>query len=333
MLRKSLALFSLLILFLTLLSGCSDSSSPAFRSLDRWMHENGKLKVLSTTAMIDDLVREIVGDRIDHITLIHGDIDPHSYELIKGDEEKFSLSDVVFYNGFGLEHGASLAYRLKMHPSAYSLGNRILKSHPEMILEDRGQIDPHIWMDISLWIVAAREVAVVLSEKDPEGADVYKERVEALFARMQAAHEEIVEMMQQIPDEDRYFVASHDAFFYFARAYLARSDEREKGTWRTRFSAPEGLAPNGQLSPTHLKEVITFLKKNRVHCVFPESNVSCDSLKKITSSCKALGHKIRLSKEILYGDAMGPAGSNADTYLKMIQHNAQVLKKELECRK
>ena len=331
MLRKIL-LFYLFVFFFVTFTSCNDATfSGAYKNLDRWMEDNGKLKVLSTIGMIDDLVKEIGEDRVDHIPLILGEIDPHSYELVKGDEEKFSCADVIFYNGLGLEHGASLSYRLKTHAAAYALGEVIRKDHPERIFSEEGQVDPHIWMDISLWIEAGREVVRVLSEVDPDGAEFYHERGARLFASMQQAHDSLVESMHQVPQEKRYLATSHDAFNYFVRAYFSEPYERETDAWQERFAAPEGIAPDGKLSSMHLKQVITFLTSHRVHCVFPESNVSRDSLKKIANSCLSLGHRIRLSQETLYGDSMGPAGSDADTYLKMLQHNAEVIKEELLC--
>ena len=65
------------------------------------MEPNGKLKVLSTTAMLHDLVKQIGGDEIDSTVLICGDLDPHTYQLVKGDGEKLSFADLVFYNGLG----------------------------------------------------------------------------------------------------------------------------------------------------------------------------------------------------------------------------------------
>ena len=35
----------------------------------------------------------------------------------------------------------------------------------------------------------------------------------------------LFEKIQKIPSEKRYLVSSHDAFFYFARKYLAESKE------------------------------------------------------------------------------------------------------------
>ena len=61
--------------------------------------------------------------------------------------------------------------------------------------------------------------------------------------------------------------------------------------------------------------------------VFPESNVSRDALRKITSACR---HAVKICKEPLYGDAMGEPGSGADSYLGMIEHNADVMKRAWE---
>ncbi|HSX13114.1 MAG TPA: zinc ABC transporter substrate-binding protein, partial [Chlamydiales bacterium] len=115
--------------------GCSKSSSkPQASEFESWMQANGKIKILCTTAMIDDLVGQIGKSRIDHLTLIVGEIDPHSYELVKGDDEKLSYAHLVFCNGLGLEHGASLRSWLEAQPNVVALGNEIQKICPEEIL-------------------------------------------------------------------------------------------------------------------------------------------------------------------------------------------------------
>ena len=60
-----MGVFSLLCVALF---GCSKQEK-VVRPESSWMKTDGRIKVLSTTAMIDDLVGEIGRDRIDHITL------------------------------------------------------------------------------------------------------------------------------------------------------------------------------------------------------------------------------------------------------------------------
>ena len=78
-------------------------------------------EVLSTVAMIDDIVRQIGQGKVLHMPLISGQIDPHSYEMVKGDDEKLHMATVVFYNGLGLEHGASLSNHLLNHKNAIAV--------------------------------------------------------------------------------------------------------------------------------------------------------------------------------------------------------------------
>lgn len=277
----------------------------------------GKITVLSTIAMIDDLVGQIGRERIEHLSLIKGEIDPHSYELIKGDEEKFSSAAVVFYNGLNLEHGASLQYQLQKHPQSIALGNLIKDKHPEMILFKNGQMDPHIWMDILIWVEAIDPIVSSLSSIDPDGSDYFKSNGEQLRQKMLHSHQLISEKLSAIPDDKRFLVTSHDAFHYFSRRYL--------GPDISRCTAPEGLAPDGQLSSRDIQRIVDYLTDRNVGVVFSESNVSHDSLRKIISVCLHKGLKVRLSDQILYADALGAPGSGAASYLAMMEHNAEVL--------
>lgn len=305
------------------LAGCSPSRSPS--PVEAWATEKGTVKVLSTTAMIDDLVGQIGKDRVSHIALITGEIDPHNYELVKGDDEKLSMAQVIFYNGLGLEHGASLRYQLEHNANAVGLGNCVLAAAPEFIIWQDGEIDPHIWMDISLWSQVVDPIAGALCRIDPEGAEGYRKNARALVEKMGEEHSAIYRDLQSIPGEKRFLVTSHDAFNYFTRAYLAAPEERDYEAWKKRFDAPEGLSPEGQLSTSDIQSVIAYLVRHRIQTVFPESNVSRDSLKKIVHACASNGLKVTISNGVLYGDAMGPSGSDADTYLKMIRHNADLL--------
>ena len=51
---------------------------------------------------------------------------------------------------------------------------------PDAILRVQGEIDPHIWMDISLWREAIDPIVEALSQTDPQGAPFYREKGEAL---------------------------------------------------------------------------------------------------------------------------------------------------------
>lgn len=312
-----------------LVVGCSNEHKNRQSEMKEFRSKNGKIKALSTIAMIEDLVSQVGGDYVDSMVLMRGDLDPHSYQLVKGDDEKLAYADVVFYNGLGLEHGPSLQKFLETNPKAFGLGNKILEHYPSLILKAQGQLDPHIWMDVSIWMKTIPFIVEVLSSRDPSHAETFRSNGQRLIEKLQESHEAIKKAMEAIPEEKRYLVTSHDAFNYFTRAYLASAQEKIEGTWMKRFAAPEGLAPESQLSASHIQQIIDYLTLHNVHVIFPESNVSKDSIRKIVSAGKEKGLDITIAPCCLYADAMGEPGSDADSYQKMIHHNVEWIIKYL----
>ncbi len=310
--RFKKVIFGLFLPFLMV--GCSTSQNQRAQ-------DSGKLKVVSTTAQIGDLVSSVGGDRIDHWVLIRGDLDPHSYEIVKGDGERLQRADLIFYNGLGLEHGASLSAFLRASPKATPVGEKISHACPDRILKRGEVVDPHIWMDISLWQKGIDPIVEALSQVDPEGSLLYRERGALLAQKMEAAHAEVFARLQKIPSEKRYLVTSHDAFHYFTRSYLADVGETH---WAERFAAPEGLAPEGQLNPRDIQKIIDYLRDKNISVLFPESNVSRDSIRKIATAGRELGLEIHICSEPLYGDAMSGLA-----YLDMMRSNAETIAKYL----
>lgn len=322
---KIFCVFFLGALLVVIIAACSKQNGSSIKrgdSLSGWMEENGKIKVLSTVRMIDDLVGEIGKERVDRCTLIHGEIDPHSYEMVKGDDEKIGFAQVIFYNGLGLEHGASLFHRLQKHPNAMAVAEAVRNLYPEKILKRGGQVDPHVWMDISLWKETIDPIVAALTALAPRDGDFFHANGEALKERMIAVHDEIGQIMKEIPADKRYLVTSHDSFHYFARAYLAGPED---DAWQQRFIAPEGLAPEAQISSADIQAVIDYLLHHHVNIVFSESNMSRDALRKIVEACGKNGLNVEIAQANLYSDAMGGQGTVTGTYLGMMRHNARIM--------
>lgn len=317
----------LLALCSVLFQGCNDHQKNRHEEFQRWLSQEGKIKVLSTTAMIDDLVNKVGGDYVNSLVLIQGDLDPHSYQLVKGDDEKLNASTLIFFNGLGLEHGPSLQKYLFDSPKAIGLGNYL---DPNQIIEVQDQKDPHIWMDISLWAKTLPIIVETLSKQDPDHKEIFQNNARSYEKEMLAAHDRVKNIMHAVPEKNRYLVTSHDAFNYFTRAYLSQDKEIESGEWKKRFAAPEGLSPDSQLSTSDIKFIIEHVKKHGITQLFPETNVSRDSIQKIIQAANEEGIVLTIADCCpLYGDAMGAPGSEGDTYLKMIEHDANKIASQM----
>lgn len=312
-------------IFLLLVAAFGCGSGPS--APDQWHAPNGKLKVFCTIAMIEAIVNEVGGPYVDAKTLISGQLDPHSYQIVKGDDENLQSADLIFYNGLGLEHGPSLQNFLSKSPKAFSVGRFLKEMFPEKILHYHDSIDPHVWMDVSLWAHSASYIGKMLAERDPQHAAEYRARALECEQDLLSLHEKLFASMQAIPPEKRYLITSHDAFRYFTRAYLAEPAERVDGGWEERFIAPEGLAPESQISTADIRRTLERIEKYRIRVIFPESNVSQASIRKLVDAGKKMGLPIRVVEEPLYGDAMGPPNALGNKYAAMIKYNIETVAK------
>lgn len=275
-----------------------------------------KLKVVSTTAMIGELVDLIAKDRVDSYVLITGEIDPHSYELVKGDLSKLKSASVVYYQGLGLEHGASLVSYLKSAPNAYAVGDVLEKDFSDRLIHHDGYLDPHVWLDLDLWKHTVPGITEQLSSIDPDGRQFYESNAQELIKKMEELDQSIIALLNNVPEHKKYLVTSHTAFSYFTRRYIATDD-----LWHKRHMAPEGLAPESQISLYDIEKVVSYISEHGIRVIFTESNVSKDAINKIIDVCKKSGWIIECAEKPLFGDAL----FDEKGYLDMMWHNATLL--------
>ncbi len=313
------------LLFLCVILVACGSSGGSSNDLSNWVKSDGKIRVLATTSIVQDLVQRIGGDKVKVVAIINGNQDPHSYEVVKGDGEKFTYAEVVFASGLMLEHSGSMEYQLKHHKNVVYIGNEILDRYPSEIISVDGQLDPHIWMDIMLWSYSIDFVRDKLIQMDPAHEVFYREQSDAVRLEFSKLDSEITEKMHRIPENKRYLGTSHDAFNYFVRRYFATPEEVKNDSWRVRMQALQGLAPDEQISVLQIKEIVDHVCKYHINVIFPESNLSRDSLEKVKEACGKRGVYIRLASDTLYGDTLG-----GKTYLEMLEYDADVLESGLD---
>lgn len=317
-LTSLLSFFLLIVLF-----ACSQVNTKR-NALKQWVEAEGKIKVLATTPIVKSLIQQIGGEEIALISVMEGDLDPHAYEIVKGDGEKFAFADVVFATGLMLEHSASMHYQLTSHKNVVFLGDEVLAKYPGRIIYVDGQVDPHIWMDPSLWSLCIDPVVEKLSSLDPQKKEVFMANAEKTKRAFQEIDESLQKRFANIPSHKKYLVTSHDAFNYFVKRYFASPQEAENGEWQERMKALQGLAPDEQISSSEIQNIVDHIHKHKIGVIFPETNLSRDALEKVREAMQRKGISVRLADETLYGDTMGDK-----EYLEMIHSNAQVIAKYL----
>ena len=294
----------LAIVGLMALLGCSrESAADAKRS-------DGKIKVVTTTTMVTDLVKQVGGDKVDVQGLMGAGVDPHLYKALASDITSLQGAEVVFYNGLLLEGKmqdlfAKMA-RTKKH--VYALTEAIpqdrLLEPPEM----SGHYDPHVWFEVPLWEKCVDVIVRGLADYAPQHKDYFEQQGKATQARMQALHEWALKRANELPKEKRILITSHDAFNYFGRAYGFQ------------VVGLQGISTVEEANMASMVKMVEFIKKNNVKAIFVESSVPQQAIRRISEDAG-----VKIGGE-LFSDAMGTPGEmendyDLGTYEGMIKHN------------
>src|SRR5690625_2465613 len=74
-----------------------------FTSCDDFSQDSGKLKIVTTTTILTDLVKNIGGDSVEVRGLMGPGVDPHLFKASEGDVSKLYYAELIIYNGLNLE--------------------------------------------------------------------------------------------------------------------------------------------------------------------------------------------------------------------------------------
>ncbi len=278
----------------------------------------GPLNVLSTIAMIGDVVRQIGGDRIRAETMLGAGVDPHLYRATREDIARMLRADVLFYNGLVLE-GKMIDAIVRVARSGKPVFAVTELLPQDKLIEPEGEnglYDPHVWMDVRLWSQAAGFIAERLVELDRPGAASYRRNLAALQAKMAELDTYAERAIATIPERQRVLVTAHDAFNYFERRYAIE------------VIGIQGLSTEGEAGVRRIQDLVDRLVTNRIPAVFVESSVSDRNIRALVEGAGARGHRVVVGGE-LFSDAMGEPGSYEGTYIGMIDHNVTTIARAL----
>lgn len=269
--------------------------------------------IVTTTGMIGDVVRAVVGERANVHSLMGEDIDPHLYRPTRSDVARMQQADMIFYNGLMLEGrmGDTLVQVARTKP-VYAVTERV---EPTSLLDSEDyeeSFDPHLWMDVSLWMNVVDVITDAVSEFDPAHADEYRARADEYLVELERLDEYVRGIVATIPDGQRVLITAHDAFGYFGAAYGLE------------VLGVQGISTESEAGIQDINNLVQFVVENRIGAVFAETTVPDRALGAVIEGARARGHDVVIGGE-LFSDAMGPGGTYEGTYIGMIDHNATTI--------
>ena len=291
-----------------LVAGCGDRGASG-NSGDGSL--GGKLEVVATTTQIGDFARQVGGEKADVHQILKPNTDPHEYEPRPEDVEATAGAKVVFENGDNLDHWmGEVVEQSGGDPKVVALGAGVpVKLPGESSGPEASKYDPHWWHDTKNAEAAVLEIRDALIEADPKNKATYQKNAKTYLARLHRLDQSIKSCMEKVPQGERKLVTDHDAFSYFAQRY---------GVDVVGAVIPS-QSTQGQPSAREVSDLVSLIKRENVKAVFPESSINPDLARQIARQTGASANYT------LYGDTLGPKGSDGGTYLGMEAHNATAM--------
>lgn len=290
----------------------------SYACAERRPGEQALYKIVATVGMVEDVVRNIAGDRAEVVGLMGSGVDPHLYKPTRSDVSRLMSADVVFYNGLLLEGKMTdsliraATSGKKVYPVTELLDEQFLLEPDEF----HGLYDPHVWMDPSAWARTIDVVREKLSEYDPEGTSIYRENAETYAQKIAALNAYAERVLASVPESQRVLVTAHDAFNYFGRRFGYE------------VVGIQGISTESEAGVQDIERLVNLLVERNIKAVFVESTVSERNIRALIAGAKARGHTVVIGGK-LFSDAMGDAGTYEGTYIGMIDHNATIVARAL----
>jgi zinc/manganese transport system substrate-binding protein/manganese/iron transport system substrate-binding protein len=284
--------FSLMLILV--FAGCRGSDS-----------ESGDtVRVTASTTQAADIARNVVGDRGAVDPILTANSDPHDYEPKPSDAQATLEADLVIKSGGDVDEWFD---EIIESSGSEAPVVTLMDSVPIQASED--EIDPHWWQNPQNVEIATRAIRDELIAVDPDGESAYEKNAESYIRQLRDLDGAVAACIEKVPEQDRKLVTSHDALGYYADRY---------GIEVIGTVIP-ARTTQAQASAGEVADLVAAIQDAGVQAIFPEAGVSSDLEQAVADEAGAtIGGE-------LWADALGPQGSDGQTYLEAVASNTQAI--------
>jgi ABC-type Zn uptake system ZnuABC Zn-binding protein ZnuA len=274
------------------------------------------LHVVATTTQVADFARNIGGDQVQVTSLLKPGVDAHDYEPSPADLEAIARADLVVENGVGLEAWLDDTIKSSGFTGPVVDTSQGVKlragGHAQEGKEQAGgdEPDPHIWQNPRNAQLMAANIQRGLAAAEPANATAFQANLAAYTRQLRVLDAEVEHQIDSLANKK--LVTNHDAFGY----YIDRYGLEFVGSIIPSFDS------SAELSGRDIRDLVAKIKATGVKAIFSETTLPPKTAETIG---REAGVKVVTGEDALYGDALGPPGSDGDTYLKMIRHNTTTI--------
>lgn len=305
MTRPALALLPA-VLLAAAFSACGGEEAPA---------GDMKLRVVATTTQIGDFAANVGGDRISLTVLLKANQDAHDFAPSPSQIKALNQADVVLRNGLGLDAFVTKAIGAGEDKVVVVTEGIALRGGPSdanssrvvTAADDSGVYDPHVWFSVANAMTMVETIRETLVRADETNAAIYRENASRYLARLAELDGHIRAQVSQVPPACRKLVTNHDTIGYYAEAY----------GFTVVGSVIAGTSTEAKPSASDFADIVRKIREEKVPAIFAEASLNPDLIRQVA---REAGVKV---VDDLYGDSLGPKGSDAATYIQMMETNTR----------
>jgi ABC-type Zn uptake system ZnuABC Zn-binding protein ZnuA len=285
--------------------------------------EGEKLKVVATTNILGDVVRNVGGDQIDLAVLMEIGVDPHTYVPTPADTVTIHDAHVAFANGAGLEADLDEMFENAGGEAVHVYVSDGLELRPspghdedegaahggdeEEAGHDHSDADPHVWFSVPNVIHWVETIEHALGTLDPAHAEIYEGNAQAYARQLEELDAWIEEQVARIPEENRKLVTNHPTFGYFADRYGL-----------DQIGALYPISPSSEPSAQDIVALQDAIGEFGVPAVFAESTVN-------PKLAEQVAQDTGVQLVPLYTGSLGGPGSGAETYIELMRYDVNTI--------
>jgi manganese/iron transport system substrate-binding protein len=182
---------------------------------------DGVVRVVTTTTVLADLVKQVGGDRVSVESIVPKGGEVHTFDPSPSDVVRLADARLVVLNGLGLDGWLeTLVADAGSKAPVVKLGEDLPGVDYLAGDEHEGEaVNPHLWLDVGYAMAYVDRIARALAEADPANAAAYEAGGEAYNARLSELDSDIRDAVAAVPPAGRRIVSFHEAFPYYAAAY------------------------------------------------------------------------------------------------------------------
>ena len=272
----------------------------------------GKVRIVSSTTDIADIVKIIGGDHVTVTSIARGNQDPHYVEILPSYMLKVRKADIYFMVGMELDLWAQQIIDGSRNRKVMVVDCSVEINKMEV---PTGQVDasmgdihsfgnPHYWLDPENGKLIARMVAEKLINHDSKNAEQYQSNLTQFENDLNSAISIWTKRFSDLRNKNIIFY--HNSWPYFSKRFGLKTVD---------FLEPKpGITP----SPSQLNQVINQIKENEIEVIASESYFSDRAPKFIASKTKVKIVKLAQSVGAIEG---------ADSYINLFETNLLILAK------